>query len=358
MNSTRRNDDITTVVWVDPQSGEDHAITVMRCGKEWWSYVDTTRISEDCRSKSEAIEVAQASLVERYKSRTEDAAAEPSSARKPEERSGLPGARTLAILGVGILSCSAIAATFLFNHDVARDFLGSFSVAGQQPDGPDTRTGLPPLPDRKIQRAAGVKTGWIKRRIETVAVSDFKPTAANITRRSLINRDPPVREVQTSSNSSNSRQSAYRPAPRLEVQDVPLSKVQSATRQQEIAAVEEADKSARHSVRAISTTIRNSGESTRKNLQRPIARTRQRKTNKPTNNTKRHKSHRIKSRKARRHYRHRQLVSVRRVRVGKRSVKIVRFRRPRNLSEYRRLQSARNRIIANYLRKRRSRHGY
>ena len=64
--SSGANDEIVTTIWIDPKSGADHSITVMRCGDQWWSYVDTARIREDCASKESAIAAAEAHLIERY----------------------------------------------------------------------------------------------------------------------------------------------------------------------------------------------------------------------------------------------------------------------------------------------------
>lgn len=343
-------DDIETSVWIDPKSGEDHSITVMRCGDYWWSYVDTTRISEDCSSKEAAVEFAKTHLAARYKDGPPEPVVASVATGHSTGSNAQGGLRAIAWLSVVVVG-GAIAAIAFVNRSVATDFLASFAVAEPGATVPKSDVAMsPPLPKRNTLDTATIKTGSVKSRIKSVAVSSYQPTAVSSEQSAIEAAGSPVTDGDVAVNRKRDAQAVdqqyTRSVARLQQYDKPN------------AASDQPAKSEAGETVSGAAVVTSAGSSlAARSLPDAYARTlnapSQLKKQKTAKRSADRRSKRKARRKARRRYRGRRMVSVRRVRIGHRVVKIVRFRRPRNLREFRRLQSARNRLIARYLRKKR-----
>ncbi len=404
------SDDIVTTVWIDPNSGADHSITVMRCGDQWWSYVDTTRISEDCATKESAIAAAKAHLTDRYKlkasapiaSSMKTSNSPPAAAQSRPRRFGVIAA---ALVGVTLIGAAATAA--FMHRNLASDFVSSFAIAETENSSIRHPAGLPPLPSRKSISTARLTTGAINSRTvtaksgnpRTIAIANYKPTSTTV-------RDAPTQErVRLNAESSarvasrtapvavESSSSARRPAtspakelqferrseytptthqqnnapaaamPGLQEEDiagrtrgaskreeaVERSTLLTSARTGDVAAAGDKDRSLNDAARPPVRPI------TRRAKQRKVRRSRKAHSKRQN---KRRAVRKVRRKLRRRGYRGRRLFTVRRVRIGRRVVKIVRFNRPRTRREYRRMQAVRSRIIAQQLRQRRRRYGY
>ncbi len=349
-------DDIETSVWIDPKSGEDHSITVMQCGDKWWCYVDTTRISENCSSKEAAVEFAETYLTKLYREDQPKPAIAPiATAGATEATAGGGGRRVMAWLTV-IVAGGAIAATAFVNRNVATDFLSSFAVAEVDATEPKGSVAIsPPLPKRNTLDTASIKTASVTTRVKSVAVSSYQPTAVSTVR--SVTNGPGGNPDTTGQSAANHNRDAgsvdrryTRSVDQLQQYDKPNA-TSDQTNDPPIKSEVDETVSGAAVVAAAGTGLaaRSLPDTYARTLNAP-AKLKKRKSAKSTAGR---RSKRKARRKARRRYRGRRMVSVRRVRIGNRVVKIVRFRRPRNLREFRRLQSARNRLIARYLRQRR-----
>ncbi|MEM8972202.1 MAG: hypothetical protein AAGD43_09095, partial [Pseudomonadota bacterium] len=318
-------DDIETSVWIDPKSGEDHSITVMRCGDNWWSYVDTTRISEDCTSKEAAVEFAKAHLVERYK----DGPPEPviaSAAKTSQKETITPvGSRRALIWFTAIIAGGAIAAMAFVNRDVATDLMSSFAVAETDAAGSQAPViTSPPLPKRNKLDTASLKTGSVSSRVKSVAVSSYQPTAVSTAPAGKTldavgqsaashNRDVRI-DYHQYSRSRDRLQQYDKPDAASDQVDEPTTKTETGETVRGAAIVTSAGSglAARSLPGSYARTLNTPPQLKKKqSAKRPAGRSSKRKAR----------------RKTKRRYRGRRMVSVRRVRIGNRVVKIVRFRR-------------------------------
>ncbi len=351
MVKSSSEDDIHTAVWVNPVSGDDHSITVMRCGDDWWSYVDTVRISEVCVSKEEAIKTARLHLEQR-RPRVKVKA---NSSKTPDTPSQIQHSTLTArpSLAPGVLAVSIIAAMIgmfasasLFSQHLGANWLADIGTTAAKQDSFAPQDMLPPLPSRKAVNTAAIKTGAIRHRPKVVAITNQR-TASRADKASGT-RAPITIPVEAPTAHTLEDRLVYRPV--LEQAD-PAPSRQGAGTLGDLIGLPQSGPGA---VRA----IERSAVVTSSAVVDPPTPTAQSRSITAQNKRKIQRSiKRSRKKKARRRYRGRKLVSVRRVRIGGRIVKIVRFRRPRNLREYRRLQAARNRLIANHIRQRRRRYG-
>ena len=356
-----KENDIHTDVWINPETKEDHSIVVMRCGEEWWSYVDTTRIREDCTTKDEAIKAAIDHLEGRalgtsvqLRVRALDDASTTAAAMIPQRVSTSirNGAMALLIL-FAITGAFALASIYMPVGSTGTS--GGTAVAHAPMGEPMQRAKLPPLPARKAIPTATITTGSIRRQPETVSITNYKPSSTTI-------RQPVLEQPRTTST--------YAPQETREQKDEAVTFTRLNERADGLrdplgndppptTTSFEASNSTETDTAAVNVARRPSSRYVPEPRRLDKSKSRQaRKAAKRAKRAARHKARRARKRRARRGYRRRRLVSVRYRRIGNRRVKIVRFRRPRNLREYRRLQAARNRIIARHIRQRRLRYRY
>ena len=353
-----KENDIHTDVWINPETNEDHSIVVMRCGEEWWSYVDTTRIREDCSSKDEAIKAT----IHHLEKRALRVSVQPRLKAHAGTRSNISAMtqqRASTSIGNGamaLLMLFAITGAFtlasIYMPLASTGTSGGIAIA-QAPSAEATnRAKLPPLPARKAIRTATITTGTIRRQPETVSITNYKPSSTTIGQPVL---ERPGTTSAYAPQATREPTDGARKVARLnegtaEPSDLPGNDRPSTTTSHESTNSSETDTAAVNVARRPSS--RSAVEPRRFDRQQS------KETRKAAKRAAKRKARRARKRRARRGYRRRRLVSVRYRRIGNRRVKIVRFRRPRNLREYRRLQAARNRIIARHIRQRRWRYRY
>ncbi|RPG45378.1 MAG: hypothetical protein CBC34_004470 [Hyphomicrobiaceae bacterium TMED74] len=142
---------------------------VMRCGEEWWSYADTTRIREDCTTKDEAIKAAidhlegralGTSVQLRVKALDDDATTVAAMLPPRVSTSIRNGAMAFLIL-FAITGAFALASIYMPVGSTGTS--GGTAVAHAPMGEPTQRAKLPPLPARNAIPTATITTGSIRR---------------------------------------------------------------------------------------------------------------------------------------------------------------------------------------------------